>query len=443
MIQRLFGGSSSRLATPRYHKRFRRPPRLSRGWRLALICIFLAAAAEVFIHRSQYTVRQPDIELDEPFYTTCQEPKVDAKRENAALVMLARNKELAKALKTVQSIERHFNRWFKYPIVFMNDEPWSEEFITTMNASTSGEARFEVIPREEWTFPEWMDVEATKESIAAQGRAGILYAGMETYHHMCRFYSGTFYNLKALQQYKWYWRIEPDVDFYCAITYDPFVEMAKHEKVYGFTISLPEEPRTCPTLFREMSDWKEEHDIRTTELWKAMVAPSWAPWPLRGWLSWFSQRDRHGDGWSMCHYWSNFEIANLEFFRGRAYQDMYKHLESTGKFYTERWGDAAVHSIALAMLLESEKVHHFEDFGYRHDWYYQCPANAPGGQLPGSEALRENQSLEPERAGGIGCRCECDGSRTRNYGGYCLNKLKQPNTSKRLSAWQWFLSWYW
>lgn len=139
-----------------------------------------------------------------------------------------------------------------------------------------------------------------------------------------------------MQQYKWYWRIEPDVDFYCAITYDPFVEMAKHDKVYGFTISLPEEPRTCPTLFREMSDWKEDHDIRTTELWKAMVAPAWVPWPFRSMLSWFSQRDRNGDKWSMCHYWSNFEIANLEFFRGRAYQDMYKYLDGTGKFYTER-----------------------------------------------------------------------------------------------------------
>jgi len=139
-----------------------------------------------------------------------------------------------------------------------------------------------------------------------------------------------------LQQYKWYWRIEPDVDFYCSITYDPFVEMAKHKKVYGFTISLPEEPRTCPSLFREISDYKEEQDIPTTELWKAMVAPSWVPWPFRSWMSWFGSRDRYGDKWSMCHYWSNFEIADLDFFRSRPYQDLFKYLDSTGKFYTER-----------------------------------------------------------------------------------------------------------
>lgn len=145
-----------------------------------------------------------------------------------------------------------------------------------------------------------------------------------------------FYTLEALKQYKWYWRIEPNVDFHCSITYDPFVEMARNKKVYGFTIALWEEPATCPQLFREIADWKETHRIKTTELWRATMTPSWLPWPFRGMMSWFRHRDRHGDGWSLCHYWSNFEIANLEFFRGRGYQDLFEHLDQTGGFYFER-----------------------------------------------------------------------------------------------------------
>lgn len=93
------------------------------------------------------------------------------------------------------------------------------------------------------------------------------------------------------------------------------------------------------------------------------------------------------------------------------------------------------------MLLDSDQVHHFEDFGYRHDWFYQCPANAPGGQLEDSKLLGKG-SWDQERPGGIGCRCECDGSRTRNYGSWCLNKLKQPNTTRRLSPLQWLISWW-
>lgn len=314
--------------------------KISRSKALPLLILLLAATLEVYIHTSRYAVRVPTKDIDAPFYTQCQEPpgpeEKDRPRANAALVMLVRNKELEGALKTVASVERHFNRWYHYPIVFLNDEAWTEEFMAAMKKAVSGEARFEVIPQDEWTFPAWMDKDAARQSIKRQGERGILYAGMETYHHMCRFYSGKFYTLEALAEYKWYWRIEPDVDFHCSITYDPFVEMERHNKVYGFTIVLPEEPSTCPSLFRRMSDWKERHGVKDTELWKAIIVPSWVPWPFRSVMAWFGYRDRNGDAWSMCHYWSNFEIANLEFFRGRAYQDLFEYLDQTAGFYFER-----------------------------------------------------------------------------------------------------------
>lgn len=426
------------------HHRLPRIPRFIYPYRIPIAIILIAAFVEVYLHTRHYAVRQPHEDLDAPFHDTCQEPDVNAPRENAAFVMLARNEEVEKALRTVVSIEKHFNQWFHYPVVFLNDEEWDPEFIETMNETVSGGARFEVIPKEEWTFPEFIDVDRAKQSMARQGRQGIIYGGMESYHQMCRFYSGKFYTLKALQPYKWYWRIEPDVEFYCSLTYDPFAEMAKRDKVYGYTIALPEEPATCPSLFRRVADWKEAHNFKTTELWKSMIAPSWVPWPFRSFLSWFRHRDRHGDGWNLCHYWSNFEIANLDFFRGRGYQDLFEHLDRAGGFYFERWGDAPIHSLAVSMLLDPHKIHHFEDVGYRHDWYYQCPANAPGGQLLESKALGEPSPLvDRERKGGIGCRCECDGSRTRNYATYCLNSLKQPTTSKRLGAFGWLHSWFW
>lgn len=161
-------------------------PRLATVLLLAL----LAALLEVLVHTGEFAVSRPGGELDEPFHIGCREPAATARRESAALVMLVRNSELAGALKTVQSVERHFNRWFHYPVVFLNDEPWEPEFVEAMDAAVSGEAVFEVIPRDEWTFPSWMDGDAARESIRKQGERGILYAGRETYHHMCRFYSG-------------------------------------------------------------------------------------------------------------------------------------------------------------------------------------------------------------------------------------------------------------
>ncbi|KAF8003899.1 hypothetical protein HF325_001347 [Metschnikowia pulcherrima] len=44
-------------------------------------------------------------------------------RENATLVMLVRNLELAGALQSMRSLEDRFNRHYKYPWVFLNDVP--------------------------------------------------------------------------------------------------------------------------------------------------------------------------------------------------------------------------------------------------------------------------------------------------------------------------------
>lgn len=71
--------------------------------------------------------------------------------------------------------------------------------------------------------------------------------------------------------------------------------------------------------------------------------------------------------------WSNFEIADLDFFRSDAYNTFFNYLDTSGKFYYERWGDAPVHSIAVALLLPRSQLHFFGEIGYFHAPYQHCP----------------------------------------------------------------------
>ena len=71
--------------------------------------------------------------------------------------------------------------------------------------------------------------------------------------------------------------------------------------------------------------------------------------------------------------WSNFEIADMDFWRGPAYSAFFDYLEKKGGFYYERWGDAPVHSIAAALFANKSQIHFFEDVGYRHDPFQRCP----------------------------------------------------------------------
>ena len=66
---------------------------------------------------------------------------------------------------------------------------------------------------------------------------------------MCRFNSGFFYRQPVLDQFKWYWRVEPNVKFPCKIPYDPFVYMIENNKRYAFTITIPEYMESIVTLW--------------------------------------------------------------------------------------------------------------------------------------------------------------------------------------------------
>jgi len=75
----------------------------------------------------------------------------------------------------------------------------------------------------------------------------------------------------------------------------------------------------------------------------------------------------------------------------------FDHLDHSGGFSYERWGDgtsisfqsilvvadrsyrtdvAPVHSIAAALFLKPQEIHHFDDIGYYHAPFSNCPADA-------------------------------------------------------------------
>jgi mannosyltransferase len=165
------------------------------------------------------------------------------------------------------------------------------------------------------------------------------------------------------------------------------------KKRYAYTTALWERGQTVPSLFRKLSDYKTANGIPTSPLWTAMLDPSFVPWPLRRAMAALRNRDAAGDLWNMCHFWSNFEIGDLEFFRGEAYRAVFEFLDRDGGFYYERWGDAAVHSLAVALLLEPGELHRFSDWGYVHDGLQVCPTGTEQGRgMPAQ----------------MGCRCKCD-----------------------------------
>ncbi len=112
----------------------------------------------------------------------------------------------------------------------------------------------EVIPDEHWHVPDWVNLTRFDESAKCMERAKVKNAGMMSYHQMCRYYSGFFYKHPALTDFRYYWRVEPNVQYVSLLLtfyhfrqgLPPGLTVTKI-KLVSSAISTTTSSATCPT----------------------------------------------------------------------------------------------------------------------------------------------------------------------------------------------------
>lgn len=287
------------------------------------------------------------------------EIKIDAnnQRENATFFSLVRNKDFKGIVEAIMSVEERFNSRFHYDWVFANDEPFHPTFVTTVKKVVSGNAIFVEIPKDFWGYPEWIDLNKATDTRKQMKKNGIKYGDSESYRHMCRFNSGFFYRLPIMQNYRYYWRVEPDIQFNCDLfSTDWFKFMRENGKKYAFTLAPLELHKTVVGLWGAVQNFAKTNS--------ELVA-------LDNNMRFLTEDN--GATYNMCHFWSNFEIGDMDFFRLPTYSKFFDHLDREGGFYYSRWGDAPVHTMAVSLLLSKNELFFLEDSGYYHRPNGDCP----------------------------------------------------------------------
>ncbi|KAF7913399.1 uncharacterized protein EAE98_011624 [Botrytis deweyae] len=280
-------------------------------------------------------------------------------RPKAALISLVRNSELEGMLQSMRQLEARWNHKYMYPWVFFNDEPFSQEFIESTGNATKAECRYEVVPEEFWTMPEWVDEGRFMNSLDYLGTIGVGKGWMVSYHHMCRWNSGFFFRMKVLEGVEWYWRVEPDVHFFCNINYDIFRFMRDNNLKYGFNMNILDDARSFPSL------WSKTRAFATAN--PHLLHPDAD-------LDWLLDKGEYNN----CQFFSNFEIGSLDFWRGEHHKKYFEYLDKSGGFYYERWGDAPVHTLSVGMFLGKGESWWFGDVGYQHGINRMCPGGREG-----------------------------------------------------------------
>ncbi|ODQ67815.1 glycosyl transferase [Nadsonia fulvescens var. elongata DSM 6958] len=310
---------------------------------------------------------------ENPFSEKIEEPPIndefklvrssDKRRVKGALISLCRNEEAKQIASSVRQVEEKFNSKFKYPWIFFNDEEFSEFFKATVSRATDAETRFIKIDSIDWEEPEHINMAKAEEAWQKLADKGVQYSKMKSYHRMCRWFSGKIFTNPALDDVDYYWRVEPKTSFYCNIDYDVFAYMKDKKKIYGFNINLFDSPYTVETLLPTTLEFLDQH----RDYLHDNNSFSWSV---------HKKSPKNNDiahGYSTCHFWTNFEIVDVKFFRSKEYQELFEHLDKAGGFFYERWGDAPVRSLALSILADREQIHWFRDIGYTHDPYSNCP----------------------------------------------------------------------
>ncbi len=135
--------------------------------------------------------------------------------------------------------------------------------------------------------------------------------------------------------------------------------MERANKTYGFTIAVKELRETVPNIFRYASAYKRMNNLTSQGLWEMFVEkekeedkkelPKDDPKhkkqlpeeilntePGTGSLPDIDPETMEGESYNMCHFWSNFEIARLDWFRSKEYNDFFNVMDRSGGFWMER-----------------------------------------------------------------------------------------------------------
>ena len=212
-------------------------------------------------------------------------PKAAGPRMNATFVTLARNTDVWEIARSIRQVEDRFNKKFNYDWVFLNDKPFDAHFKKVTTALVSGTTKYGEIPHDHWSFPEFIDQEKAKKVREDMAERKIIYGDSISYRHMCRYESGFFFRHPIMQEYEWYWRVEPSIELYCDIDYDTFKYMADNNKKYSFVLSLYEYKETIPTLWESAKKFMKAHPEHIAQ---------------DNSMEWLS--DDGGDAYNNCHF---------------------------------------------------------------------------------------------------------------------------------------------
>jgi hypothetical protein len=270
----------------------------------------------------------------------------------SAIVYMTRLQDLWLLRYSLRFLFENFNKEAKYPIVIFHDD-LNAEAVKSLAAVLKQDLGY--IPDNikfvglQFETPPSVSIDPhLYDPPLTQFRLG--------YRHMCRFFGGLVFNHPALSEYKYCWRLDSDSFILSSVTNDPFKQMERTGSKYAFLDRVDyDEAFACMGLWDTTKDFMNANKgILKNEV----------------------------ESWNMEVYYTNFEIYDMDFFRGEEYQLYFKYLDSTNNIYYRRWGDHCIRFLGLSMFADLSDIWCIKDFAYQHGSWIGNPSKLNYSIIP-------------------------------------------------------------
>lgn len=301
-------------------------------------------------------------------------------RKRLAIIALCRESDAKEMAASMVSFDAAYNSRHRNDYIIFSENDWSPDAKALLRAATNSTVHFPILNSEQWGTPAFIDRGKFDNILKTKS----FYGNTESYRRMCRFFAGPVFNTDILKGYEYAWRMDSHVRYLCDLgvggdgSVDPIDQLLAANASYGYGMRMTELMYTVPTLWDTVKGYAKERG------YMSHLQSAWGIGPDHG-IS------------KACHAWNNLEVTRLDFFRSPLYQDYFNHMDRSGGFFYERWGDAPVRTFALMLLQQPDQIVQFPGVGYQHPWWYTCP---PSGQCAGVAGPREckpDPAIQPQQ----------------------------------------------
>ncbi|KAJ2898597.1 glycosyltransferase family 15 protein [Zalerion maritima] len=345
----------------------------------------------------------------------------EATRPKAAIITLVTEDDLPSIIQTVSSVEEQFNSKHLYDWVFFSPSKLDEGFRQSVSNSTSATCLFEEIDSK-WVVPKNLDASRVGRVFDAFDKSGMSREWIMNTHHAVRWKAGLFAQEKRLDNYDWFWMIEPGTTFDGLISYDVFRFLRDNnmafgtdaEKVYSLYANKamwhrvrtfvnnrpglihPQSP--IHYLLRVIETGHDELDVLTDDGYdnfdKCQAGHDKRVFPARG--SVHLAADVIPD--PECHDCPSFMMGSVDAFRSKPFYRFFRHLDNSGLFYYHTVNDDLVHRLAMTMFAHPHKSWFFDNIGASNGICTVCPTVELRSDVSTEDEVPFDQDMDPEES---------------------------------------------